>query len=140
MARLEIFLKYASNILKFKNFPNHGEAREPFKNIFRILIKKWVYGGHGEQETEGTDSGLLRAISWTAIFYNIKLDSSYKLSCFLKEEYNMNQTNKIILLPNLSNLIKCRLILFESWELFVRAEWHPKGLYYSITTFRVIKS
>ena len=43
MARLEIFLKYASNILKFKNFPNHGEAREPFKNIFGILIKKRVY-------------------------------------------------------------------------------------------------
>ena len=40
MARLEIFLKYASNILKFKNFPKHGEAREPFKNIFCILIKK----------------------------------------------------------------------------------------------------
>ena len=38
--RLEIFLKYASNILKFKNFPKHGEAREPFKNIFCILIKK----------------------------------------------------------------------------------------------------
>ena len=40
LARLEIFLKYASNILKFKNFPKHDEAREPFKNIFRILIKK----------------------------------------------------------------------------------------------------
>ena len=40
MARLEIFLKYASNILKFKNFPKHGEAREPFKNIFCILINK----------------------------------------------------------------------------------------------------
>ena len=38
--RLQIFLKYAKNILKIKNIPKHGEARDPFKNIFCILINK----------------------------------------------------------------------------------------------------
>ena len=37
--RLKIFLKYAKNIIKNKNIPKHGEPRDPFKNIFCILIK-----------------------------------------------------------------------------------------------------
>ena len=37
LARLEIFLKYASNILKFKNFPKHGEARSRLRIFFVFL-------------------------------------------------------------------------------------------------------
>ena len=39
LARLQIFLKYAQNILKNKNIPKPDEPRDTFKNIFCILIK-----------------------------------------------------------------------------------------------------
>ena len=38
LARLEIFLKYALNILKNKTIPKPDEPRDTFKNIFCILI------------------------------------------------------------------------------------------------------
>ena len=40
--KLRIFFKIheTTNILKNKHIPKHGEARDPFKNIFCIHIKK----------------------------------------------------------------------------------------------------
>ena len=40
--KLRIFFKIheTTNILKNKHIPKHGEARDPFKNIFCIHIEK----------------------------------------------------------------------------------------------------